>query len=42
MRVRAVLLLVLVLLLLFTPRAVTSFVAGMSTEAKNTVCGTGR
>jgi hypothetical protein len=42
MRVRGALVLVLILLLLFTPTVVTSFVAGMASEAKHTMCGTAR
>lgn len=39
MRVRGALVLVLILLLLVTPTLVTSFVAGVAGEAKQTVCG---
>jgi hypothetical protein len=42
MRFRAAVILVLVVLLLFVPKVAISFVSGMTTEAKNTVCGTTR
>jgi hypothetical protein len=42
MRFRTAVILVLVVLLLFAPRIAIGFVSGMTTEAKNTVCGTAR
>jgi hypothetical protein len=42
MRVRGALVLVLILLLLFTPTLVTGFFVGVASEAKQTMCGTAR